>query len=139
MRRAFPLGPVIDPRMPLIALGALLVVAAIGSALLSSSQAAPAARVQGLADRLGPATWALAVPVSWLAAPIPELREGEVLDLLGTRAGERATAAEVATGLRVITADEDALVLELSAEAAASIAEARARGLALIPLLRSNR
>lgn len=111
---------------------------------LATQVAAPAPETNvaarpALADRLEPRTWAFAIPHAWLAAPLAGLREGDVLDLIATRTSERATASEVARGLRVMTVDERAIVVELTAEDAAAIAEARARGLSFVPILRSSR
>lgn len=109
---------------------------AIAAPVPPSQTTAP---VPPLSHRLGPRTWALAIPVSWLSAPIPGVRDDDVLDLLGARPSERATASEVAAGVRVMAVDERTLVVELTAEDAAAVASARARGLALIPILRSTR
>lgn len=136
---------VVAPRLaltprPVIALAALILA---GASLLTIAAPAPpsqtTAAVPPLSERLGPRTWALAIPVSWLSAPIPGLRHDDVLDLLGARPSERATTSEVATGVRVMAFDERTLVIELTAEDAAAVASARARGLALIPILRSTR
>jgi hypothetical protein len=121
--------------------GAAAVLVAL-AALTAAAPSAPqpiTATAPPLAERLGPRTWALAIPVGWLTAPMSDLREDDVLDLLGTRAGERATASEVASGLRVMAVDDRALVVELTKDDASSIASARARGLALIPIVRSTR
>lgn len=118
-----------------------LALAAVAAITSLTPPAAPADAVAppSLAERLGPRTWALAVPLAWLAAPVPGLRDGDVIDLVGTRTSERASASEVAAGLRVMSADERALVVELTADDAMAIAAARARGLSLIPILRSAR
>lgn len=125
---------------PAIAVAALVLA---GASLLTVAAPAPPSQTTApappLSERLGPRTWALAIPVSWLSAPIPGLRHDDVLDLLGARPSERATASEVAAGVRVMAVDERTLVVELTAEDAASVAAARARGLALIPILRSTR
>ena len=91
-----------------------------------------------LAERLEPGTWALALPEEWLSTPLPGVASGDAIDLLGARPSERAVVSEIAVGLRVMSAEGGGLVLELSADAAADIAEARARGLTLIPILRSR-
>jgi hypothetical protein len=121
-----------------LALGLALSVAGGGLALRPDQEPAPAVR-GSLADRLEPRTWAFAIPQAWLAAPLGGLREGDVLDLIGTRASERATALEIARGLRVMDIGEAGLVVELTADDAAAIAEARARGLSFMPILRSSR
>ena len=128
----------LTPRLA-VAIAALFLAGA--SALTLAVPAAPvqAAPTLPLSQRLGPRTWALAIPVAWLSAPIPGLRDDDVLDLLGARPSERATASDVAAGVRVMAVDERTLVVELTAEDAAAVASARARGLALIPILRSTR
>ena len=125
-------------RPVLIGLGATLIAGAAGASFLPSDTQASVAPPT-LAQRLGARTYGFAIPVGWLAAPIPGLHEGDVLDLLGTRPSERATATDVADGLRVMTVDERAVVVELRAADAEAIAAARARGLTLVPILRSAR
>jgi hypothetical protein len=122
-----------------MAAAAVATALAVGSALAPASNAPAQATARRLADRLEPQTWAFAIPLAWLAAPLAELREGDVLDLIGTRTSERASAGEVASGLRVMSMDERSLVVELTADDASAIAEARARGLTFVPILRSSR
>lgn len=118
-----------------VAASVLAVAAAIGAVAPPSDR--PSTPPPPLSERLGPRTWAFAIPVGWLAAPIPGVHQDDVLDLLGTRSGERATATEVASGLRVMSVDERTIVVELTGDDASAIASARARGLALVPILRS--
>lgn len=140
MIRALPVPRVAGtPRAALAAIAVLIAVAAAITSLFPGASAVPADPPPALSERLGPRTWALAIPVSWLSTPIPGLRDDDVLDLLGARPSERATASEVATGVRVMSVDERTLVVELTAEDASAIASARARGLSLIPILRSAR
>ncbi len=127
------------PARALLVAAALVLVVLGAATALAPAEARPAAAPVSIADRLGERTWALAIPPSWLAAPIPGLRGEDILDLIGTRPGERATASEIATGLRVIAADDHALLVELTEEDASAIASARARGLSLVPILRSSR
>jgi len=125
--------------------GALLIAALVVGSLAAFTAVVPSASVPAsvaplsLADRLEPRTWAFAIPLTWLAAPLASLREGDVLDLIGTRTSERATASEIAAGLRVMSIDDRALVVELTADDASAIAEARGRGLSFVPILRSSR
>jgi hypothetical protein len=139
IRRSLVPRWVVTPRLALL----LAALGLAGVAALTSLGPAPprveTATPPSLAERLGPRTWAFGIPLSWLAAPIPGLRDGDVIDLVGTRTSERATASEIASGLRLMSADERALVVELTAEDAMAIAGARARGLTLIPILRSVR
>ena len=129
----------IPPARALILATALALAGTAGWIATSGSDAASSRPIPPLAQRLGVRTWALAIPASWLAAPIPGLRDDDVLDLLGTRAGERATTTDVASGLRVISSDDRVLVVELTDQDASAIAAARARGLSLVPILRSSR
>ena len=136
MRRLAPR----DRLRPALAVVALALAAIAGAAALAPSHEREAPRPPAsTAERLGARTWALAIPASWLAAPLPGLRDEDIVDLLGTRPGERATVTSVASGLRVVSSDDRALVVELTAEDASSIASARARGLSLVPILRSTR
>lgn len=140
MIRALPMRrPTVSPRTVLIAAAIVLTSGAALTVVLPSDGRAIPQAPSPLAQRLGARTWALAIPAAWLAAPIPGLREGDILDLLGTRTGERATASEVATGLRVMSVDDRVVVVELTNEDASAIASARARGLTLIPIVRSVR
>jgi len=136
-RRLTPTIP--RPRLLLLAPAAILAAVAVASAVTPGSAAPAEGPTMALADRLEPRTWAVAIPVAWLAAPLAGLREGDVLDLIATRTSERANATEVASGLRVMSLDERSLVVELTSDDASAIAEARARGLSFVPILRSSR
>lgn len=136
MRRLAPR----DRRRSLLIVSALALAAVAAATSLAPSNERPVPqRPASIAERLGARTWALAIPTTWLAAPIPGLRDEDILDLIGTRPGERATAAPIASGLRVLSVDDRALVVELTADDASAIASARARGLSLVPILRSLR
>lgn len=136
MTRRWPRA--VPPRLTL-AFAAMVAIAAAAFTSFPLDPRPVPVPASALSERLGPRTWALAIPVAWLSAPIPGLREDDVLDVIGARPSERATASEVATGLRVMAADDRTLVVELTAEDASAIASARARGLSLIPILRSAR
>ncbi len=114
---------------------AVLAAGAIGASLLGGTSDASA----GLSDALGPATWAMRVPTAWLAAPPPDLRRADALDLFAVRAGDRSYALPVAYAVVVVGADREGLVLELDEEDAVAIATAHAGGLLIVPLLRSTR
>lgn len=119
-----------------------LVVAVLLFVAALSARPVDGAPVQGpaaLADRLAPSSWAVAVPVSWLAAPLPGLRTGDRIDLLAVRPGERATASAIAFDLEVMSFDDRALVVDAGAEDATALAVARGGGLLIVPLLRSTR
>ena len=91
-----------------------------------------------LAQRLSTSTWALAVPLAWLAAPLAEVRSGDSVDLLAVRSGDRPLAVAIAADLRVMGADERSVVFEVDEESATAIVTARASGLLIVPLLRST-
>lgn len=129
------------PRMPArrIALGAasaLLTLGALG-AQIGGAAASPAPA--SLAQSLAPSTWAMSLPAAWLAAPVPRVRTGDLIDVLAVRQGDRAYAVPVAYAARVMAMDEHGIVLELDEEGASAIAIARGGGLLLVPLLRSTR
>lgn len=138
IRRQFPLA-IPRARVALLlgaaVLGSVAMLGAVAPGVSAPASIPPAS----LADRLEPRTWAFAIPLAWLAAPLSGLREGDVLDLIGTRTSERATASAVAAGLRVMSLDDRTLVVELTADDASAIAAARARGLSFVPILRSSR
>jgi hypothetical protein len=129
-RRRFPMR-----RIALGGVSALLTVGAIG-AEMSGAVAPPP---PSLAESLAPSTWALSLPAAWLAAPVPRVAMGDLIDVLAVRQGERAYAVPVAYAARVVAVDEGGLVLELDEEGASAIAIARGGGLLLVPLLRSTR
>jgi len=115
---------------------ALLTVAALGAEMGGATT--PTVQVS-LAESLAPSTWAMSLPVAWLAAPVPRVRTGDVIDVLAVRQGDRAYAVPVAYAARVMATDERGIVLELDEEGASAIAIARGGGMLLVPLLRSTR
>ena len=123
-------------RIVLGAASALLTLGALGATI--GGAAAPPVQ-PSLAQSLAPATWAMSLPAAWLAAPVPRVRTGDVIDVLAVRQGDRAYAVPVAYAARVMAADEHGIVLELDEEGASAIAIARGGGLLLVPLLRSAR
>lgn len=123
-------------RIALGAVSALLTVGALGAEMSGAVAPPPPA---SLAESLAPSTWAMTLPAAWLAAPVPRVGTGDLIDVLAVRQGERAYAVPVAYAARVVAADERGLVLELDEEGASAIAIARGGGLLLVPLLRSTR
>src|SRR5439155_22796862 len=73
-----------------IALGIASALLALAALATSQSATAPAAAQTSLADELHPATWAILVPPTWLAAPVPRVRRGDLLDLFGMNIGDLA-------------------------------------------------
>jgi hypothetical protein len=118
------------------AASALLALGALGAQM--GGAAAPAADTS-LAQSLAPSTWAMSLPAAWLAAPVPRVRTGDMIDVLAVRQGDRAYAVPVAYAARIVAADERGIVIELDEEGASAIAIARGGGLLLVPLLRSTR
>jgi len=127
-------------RLVLAVGGAGLLVLSILSTLvaLPSRSADEGTARRSLAQRLSMSTWALAVPLAWLAAPLAEVRSGDSVDLLAVRSGDRPLAVAIAADLRVMGADERSVVFEVDEESATAIATARASGLLIVPLLRST-
>ena len=123
-------------RIALGAASALLTLGALGAEMSGAAAPPPP---PSLAESLAPSTWAMTLPAAWLAAPVPRVGAGDLIDVLAVRQGERAYAVPVAYAARVVTADERGLVLELDEEGASAIAIARGGGLLLVPLLRSTR
>jgi len=120
--------------------GAGLLVAALASALLTAApSAADPSAPQPLRDRLAPSTWALALPVSWLEAPMADVRRGDSVDLLAVRGGDRPIAIPIAADLLVMEASDRAVVFQVDEDSATAIATAHASSALLVPLLRSTR
>jgi len=122
-----------------IALGAASALLTLGALGVEMGGAAAPAAPAALADSLSPSTWAMSLPAAWLAAPVPGVRIGDLIDVLAVRQGDRAYAVPVAYAARVMAADERGVVLEVDEEGASAIAIARGGGLLLVPLLRSAR
>ncbi len=123
-------------RVLLGAASGVLGLAAITSQVVAPS---PPARSASLADDLRPSSWAMSIPVAWLAASVPGVRRGDVLDILAVRSGDRAYAVPVAYAVIVLSADERALVLDVAEDDAIAVVNARGVGLLLVPLLRSTK
>ena len=130
-------GALVTRRVALAAASAALAAAALLTQLAPAT--APPAPPASLADELRPSSWALQIPVAWLAAPVPAVHRGDALDLLAVRGGDRAYAVPIAYALTVMSADERAIVVDVDQDDAIAIANARGAGLLLVPLLRSTR
>ena len=119
--------------------GAMLAVTLVGTLLSSAGSTTATGQPQPLVDRLAPSTWALALPTSWLAAPVAEVRAGQSVDLLAVRMGDRPLAIPIAADLRVMNVGDAAIVFQVDEDDATAIASARASGLLIVPLVRSTR
>ena len=119
--------------------GAMLAVTLVGTLMSSAGSTTAAGQPQPLVDRLAPSTWALALPTSWLAAPVAEVRAGQSVDLLAVRMGDRPLAIPIAADLRVMNVGDAAIVFQVDEDDATAIASARASGLLIVPLVRSTR
>ena len=135
MLPALRVGNSIRPRR--LALGIAAVVLAL-AAVASFAAPAPAPE-RTTADALAPSSWAMAIPSTWLAAPLPRARPGDSFDIVAIRLGDRAFAAPVAYALVVLEVDERRLVVQVDEEDALALANARSAGLQLVALLRSTR
>jgi len=127
------------PRWAMLAVAAALLLSGVAVSAREVIPARAAAAPVSTAERLAPSTWAIAVPNSWLAAPLVGLRQGDRLDMLALRPGERATATAVAFDMEVISADDRTVVLGAAAADVTALASARASGQLIVPLLRSTR
>lgn len=123
-------------RSVFLAAAVLLFAAALASQLAAAS---PPPTPHSLAAEIRPSSWAMNVPLAWLAAPAPRLRSGDVLDIIAVKQGDHAFSVPIAYGVVVVSSDERGLVLELDENDASAIAIARGGGLLLVPLLRSTR
>lgn len=121
-------------RVVLVMLSAVFALAALAS-LAPTPEAAP----PSLADALAPSTWAMAIPITWVASAPSGLQAGDRIDVLAMRSGDRAYALPIAFGLRVMSLDAASLVLEVDEDDAIALATARSGGLLVVPILRSTR
>lgn len=106
---------------------------------LAAAPTPPPAPPSDLAAQLTPGSWAMTVPAAWLAAPVPAVHRGDLLDILAVKQGDRAYASPVAFAVVVVSSDERSLVIQVNEDDASAIALARGGGLLLVPLLRSTR
>src|SRR5438094_9373390 len=75
--------------------GAMLAVTLVGTLMSSAGSTTATGQPQPLVDRLAPSTWALALPTSWLAAPVAEVRRAPSGALLAGRTAGRPPAIPV--------------------------------------------
>lgn len=127
--------PPLRPVARAIAIGSLV----LGAVLVATSGAPAAPVTVPLARRLEPARVAVAIPLAWLAAPLPGLGVDDRLDIVGVRPGDAASVYPLAEGARVLEEDGRSLVLAVRSDDAAQLALARASSLLLVPLLRPSR
>lgn len=126
------------PRWRLAAAAAAVVLAL--AALFAPRESPVASSPPSLARALAPSSAALRVPHAWLAAVPPRLVAGDRVDVLGSRAADRtAGVVNVALDARVLEAEVDGLVLEVTSEDAAAFVAARAGAYLLVVLLRAGR
>ena len=126
------------PRRRLLLAGLAVTLLALAGDTQLAAAPAPSPPAS-LAAELGPGTWAMNIPASWFAAPLPAVHRGDLLDILAVKQGDRAYAAPVAFAVAVVSSDERGLVLQVNEDDASAIAIARGGGLLLVPLLRSTR
>lgn len=119
---------------------AALVPLAAGEVILP--QRLSGAGEAGLSQRLPDGRWAMVLPGSWLASPIPEIGVGDRVDLLAYPPGQPVDQAAVIVsaievlGITGAPSEAEALTLAVELEEAAAITYARANGFLLLPLLR---
>lgn len=135
MLPALRVGRPLPPRRLAFGVGGVLLALA---AVASLTAPAPAPE-RTTADALAPSSWAMTIPSTWLAAPLPRARPGDSFDIVAIRSGDRAFAAPVAYALVVLEVDERRLVVQVDEDDALALANARGAGLQLVALLRSTR
>jgi Flp pilus assembly protein CpaB len=97
-----------------------------------------------LSAKLAEGRWALVLPGSWLASPLPELATGDRVDLLAyhqTVAGESGGLLVQAIQILAISgsnASPDAITISVSLSEAEAILIARANGILMSALLRAT-
>ena len=92
-----------------------------------------------LSRRLDLTSVGLTLPLSWLATGIGAAQPDDRLDLLGVRRGDATSVYPLASGARVLTVEDRAVVLALAPDDAAQVALARSADLLIVPLLRPRR
>jgi Flp pilus assembly protein CpaB len=95
----------------------------------------------GLSSRLPDGRWAMSLPGSWLATPLPSIQPGDRLDLMAYQPGSPlAEAGVIVTGVEVLEAGEaetgGGLTVAVTIEQAAAVAYARGNNFLILPLLR---
>ena len=98
--------------------------------------------LSSLSDRLPDGRWAMILPAAWLVSPVPEVREGDRLELLAYLAGQsREELGLVVSAVECIafgpgSGHPEYLTLAVTQEEAQAILFARANGYSLLILLR---
>lgn len=98
----------------------------------------------GLSARLPDGRWAVVLPATWLASPLPSLQNSDRIDLLAYLPGQPiAEAGVIVSAVEVLetrgtAASPDQLVLAVSLEDATAVLYSRANGFFLWALLRSQ-
>jgi Flp pilus assembly protein CpaB len=95
-----------------------------------------------LSARLPEGRWAMVLPGSWLASPLPELSAGDRVDLLALHQSAGVDSGGLLVqGIQILTVSgsstsPDAITLSVSMSEAESILIARANGFLILALLR---
>jgi hypothetical protein len=119
-------------RLALVGCGAVLALAV----LLAPREPTVAGPTPDLAPSLVNGGVAFVLPHAWLAAPPPPLVANDRVDVLASSV-DRASGAAIATSdARVLRAEPDAIVLEVTTDDVAALAIARARAYVLVLVLR---
>lgn len=96
----------------------------------------------GLAARLPDGRWAMVLPVGWLASPLPEVQNGDLIDLLayppGQSVEEVGLIVERVELLAGAVGEANAVTLAVSLEQATSILYAHVNGFQMLGLLRAQ-
>jgi Flp pilus assembly protein CpaB len=97
----------------------------------------------GLASRLPDGRWAVVIPVSWLASPLPDVKRGDVIDILAYPAGQPiGQAALILEQVELLDSPGSQsagnVTLIVSLEQATSIFYSHVNGFQLLGLLRAS-
>jgi Flp pilus assembly protein CpaB len=125
------------------ALGRMVANPIMANQILQSSHLVGEAGA-GLSARLPDGRWAMVLPASWLASPLPHLQAGDRLDLMAYLSGQPIDEAGLIVSavdvyeLRGEARSPEALILAVTLEDATSILYARANGFSILALLRAE-
>ena len=96
----------------------------------------------GLAARLPDGRWAMVLPVGWLASPLPEVENGDLIDILAYPPGQNVDQVGLIVERVELVAgaggEAGAVTLAVSLEQASSILYAHVNGFQMLGLLKAQ-
>ena len=126
---------------PAEAVGRIAVLPILAKEVVLSTRLSDGAKLS-LSAQLPDGTWAMVLPGTWLASPLPEIALGDRLDLLAYQSGQPVESAGlIATAVQILSNSGespmmDHLILAVSYDQARLILFSRANGFSILPLLR---